>query len=525
MPEEALSMRKIREVLRLSALGLAQHQIARSCSIVQSTVHKYLKLAEAAQIGWPLPENLTDRQLDQLLFGKRPTPPSRRSHLAPDFPAIRKELEVHKDLTLELVWREYRQAQPEGYRYSRFCELYREWCGAQKLTLRQQHNPGEKLFVDYAGATIPIQNRETGEIHPASLFVAALGYSSYTFAEATWSQALPCWISSHIHAFEYFGGLPSIVTPDNLKSGVHKACRYEPDLNPTYNDMAAHYQVAVLPARPRKPRDKAVVENAVQLVQRWIVAALRKRTFFSLDELNLAIAELLIALNHKPFRKREGTRASQFAAFDKPALRPLPAERYEIGEWRKLKVDLDYHVSFDGHFYSVPYQLTGKQVDIRLTATAIEVFQQGLRVASHARSFLRDRATTLAEHQPKAHRQYLEWTPSRLLNWAGSAGPHTAELFRQILATKPHPEVGYRCCLGLVRLGQKYSIARLEAAAARALHYGAYSLARVESILKHRLESEPLPDSAQATPAPQILEHSNLRGAEYFNSLQRGLPC
>jgi transposase len=284
--------------------------------------------------------------------------------------------------------------------------------------------------------------------------------------------------------------------------------------------MAAHYGVAVLPARPRKPRDKAVVENAVQVVQRWIVAALRKRTFFGLDELNLAIAELLIALNNKPFRKREGTRASQFAAFDKPALRSLPTERYELGQWRKAKVDLDYHVSPDGHFYSVPYRLTGKQVDIRVTATAVEIFHEGLRVASHARSYVRGRATTLTEHQPKAHRQYLEWTPSRLLNWADSAGPHTAELFRQILATKPHPEVGYRCCLGLVRLGDKYTIARLEAAAARALHYAAYSLARVESILNHHLENEPLPDTAQTATAPPVLEHSNIRGAAYFNSIQ-----
>ena len=302
------------------------------------------------------------------------------------------------------------------------------------------------------------------------------------------------------------------------KAEFTKACRYEPDLNPTYNDLAAHYQVAVLPARPRKPRDKAVVENAVQVVQRWIVAALRKRTFFSLDELNLAIAELLIALNNKPFHKREGTRASQFAAFDKLALRPLPAERYEIGEWRKLKVDLDYHVSAGGHFYSVPYQLVGKQVDIRLTNTAVEVFHEGLRVASHARSYVRDRATTVAEHRPKAHRQYLEWTPSRLLSWADAAGPQTAELFRQILAAKPHPEAGYRACLGLVRLGGKYTTARLEAAAARALHFGAYSLSRVESILKHHLESEPLPDSAPATPAPPVLEHSNIRGAAYFDS-------
>lgn len=519
MPEEALSMRKIREVLRLSAMGLAQHQIARSCSIVQSTVHKYLKLAETAQLRWPLPEDLNDQKLDEVLFGKRPAKPSRRIHPPPDFAAIHKELQNHKDLTLELLWEEYRKAAPEGYGYSRFCDLYREWNRAHNCTLRQQHNPGEKLFVDYAGATIPIHNRETGEVHEAAIFVATLGFSSYTFAEATWSQELACWIGSHIRAFEYFDGLPMLVIPDNTRTGVRKACRYEPDLNPTYNDMAAHYGVAVLPARPRKPRDKAVVENAVQVVQRWIVAALRKRTFFSLAELNQAIAELLILLNQKPFRKREGTRASQFAAFDQPALRPLPAERYEIGQWRRLKVELDYHVPAEGHFYSVPYQLVGQEVDLRITAATVEIFRDGVRVASHARSFAVDRATTIAEHRPKAHQQYLEWTPSRLLSWAEAAGPHTAQLFRQILATKPHPEMGYRCCLGLVRLGGKHTTERLEAAAARALHFGAYSFASVESILRHHLEKEPLPGVAAEVP-PAVMVHPNIRGAAYFEAMQ-----
>jgi transposase len=512
-------MRKIREVLRLSALGLAQHQIARSCSIVQSTVHKYLKLAEAAQLRWPLPEDLSEQKLDELLFGKRTAPPSRRLHPAPDFAAIHKELQSHKNLTLELVWQEYKESDAGGYGRSRFCDLYREWCREQHCTLRQEHHPGEKLFVDYAGATIPIRNRDTGEVHEAAIFVAAMGFSSYTFAEATWSQDLPCWIGSHIRAFEYFEGLPMLVTPDNPKTGVRKACRYEPDLNPTYNDMATHYSVAILPARPRKPRDKAKVENAVQVVQRWIVAALRKRTFFTLAEVNTAIAELLVLLNNKPFRKREGTRASQFAAFDKPALRPLPADRYEIGQWRRLKVELDYHVPADGHFYSVPYQLVGKDVDIRLTASTVEIFYDGLRVASHPRSFVADKSTTVPEHRPKAHQQYLEWTPSRLLGWADAAGPNTAELFRQILAAKPHPEMGYRSCLGLVRLSGKHTSERLEAAAARALHFGAYSFASVESILRHRLENQPLPDVA-AEPQPAAIAHSNIRGAAYFDALQ-----
>ena len=512
-------MRKIREVLRLAAMGLAQHQIAASCSIVQSTVHKYLKLAEAAKIAWPLPADLNDRKLDELLFGRRCSPPSRRIHPPLDFATIGKELQNNKNVTLELLWQEYKTAEPDGYGYSRFCDLYRQWRRTQDFTLRQQHNPGEKLFVDYAGATVPIHNRDTGEVHQAAVFVATLGFSNYTFAEATWSQQSACWIGSHIRAFEFFGGLPRVVVPDNTKTGVTKACRYEPDLNPTYNDLAAHYGVAVMPARPRKPRDKAKVENAVQVVQRWIVAALRKRKFFSLAEVNEAIAELLTRLNDRPFRKREGTRASLFVAFDKPALQPLPAERFEIGHWRNLKVELDYHVLADGHFYSVPHQLVGQQVDIRTTAATVEIFHDGLRVASHARSLASQPANiTLPEHRPKAHQQYLEWTPSRLLSWAEAAGPHIAGLFRHILATKPHPEMGYRTCLGLMRLSGKYSVERLEAAAARALHFHAYSLASVESILHHHLETQPIPETVGIPSA--IVVHDNIRGATYFDSLQ-----
>jgi transposase len=389
--------------------------------------------------------------------------------------------------------------------------------GAERgtLSLRQQHAPGEKMFVDYAGATIPIHTRDDGEIQEAAIFVATLGFSSYTFAEATRSQELPCWIAWHIRAFEYFGGLPRLVVPDNTKTGVRKPCRYEPDLNPTYSELAAHYSVAVLPARPRKPRDKAKVESAVQVVQRWIIAALRKRRFYSLGEVNEAIGVLLARLNNKPFRKREGTRASLFAAIEKPALRPLPVERYEMGCWRSVKVDLDYHVPAEGHFYSVPYRLVGQQVDIRLTGTTVEIFHKGMRVASHARSFLADQ-TTIAEHRPKAHQQYLDWTPSRLLSWADAAGPNTGELFRQILATKPHPEMGYRACLGLVRLGSKHTIERLEAAAARALHIRGYSLASIASILQHRLESQPLPEASAAPPS--LVAHANIRGAAYFDS-------
>ena len=516
-------MRKTREVLRLAALGLAQHQIAKACSIVQSTVHNYLKLAKAANVSWPLPDDLSDQKLDALLFSKKADPPSRRIHPAPDYAAIHKQLQTHKNLTLQLLWDEYQKEQPDGYGYSRFCDLYGEWTGARNITLRQQHRPGEKVFVDYAGATIAIHDPITGEVHQAAVFVAACGLSSYTFAEATWSQEMACWIGSHIRTFEFFQGVSTIVVPDNPKTGVSKAHRYEPDLNPTYSEMAAHYGVAVIPAGPRKPRHKAKVENAVQVVQRWIIAALRKRKFFSLAEANQAIAELLVNLNNKKFRKREGTRASWFQALDQPALQPLPSERYQIGHWSKRKVELDYHIPADGSFYSVPYRLVGQQVDIRLTTTLVEIYQHSVRVASHVRSSIPGHVTTLTDHRPKAHQQYLEWTPLRLLGWAATNGPNTAQLFEKILETKPHPEIGGRSCMGLKSLAGKYTPARLEAAAGRALHFGAYSMHSVESILQHHLEDQPLPVAnpiqPEAKPKPEVaVVHENIRGAAYFDN-------
>lgn len=516
MPEERLSMRKIREVLRLSAMGLSQHEIARSCSIVQSTVHKYLKLAKAANLTWPLPDDWGDGKISEVLLGS-PKPPQRRRKL-PDFATLHKELETHKNLTLELLWQEYRQDHPQGYGYSRFCELYNQWCGRQQLTMRFDHTPGEKMFADYAGDTLPIHDPETGQIHQAAIFVAVLGFSCYTFAEATWSQQLPCWLSSHMRAFEFFSGVPSLVVVDNTTCAVKKPHRYEPDLNPTYQDMAIHYGTAVMPARPRKPRDKAKVENGVQVVQRWIVAGLRKRTFFSLSEVNEAIGELLLKLNTKPMRKRGGaTRAALFNAHDKPALQALPTAAFTLGQWSHHKVDRDYHVPAADHFYSVPYQLVGQRVDIRLTASSVEIFHKGLRVATHSRNTQPGRErTTIDAHRPDSHQRYLEWTPSKLMAFGQSVGPQTARLFEQILASKPHPEIGFRCCIGIARLADKHGAQRLEAAAGRALFFGMDSLKQLASILDHRLEEQPLP--ACAEPARPALLHDNLRGAHYYDA-------
>ena len=366
-------------------------------------------------------------------------------------------MQTHKNLTLQLVWQEGRESNPDGYGYSRFCDLYRRWLKKLDLVLRQEHRAGEKMFVDYAGATIPIHDPESGEVHPAAVFVAVLGASSYTFAEATTGQDLRNWIGSHMRAFEFFGGVAEVVVPDNLKSAVTHPSYYEPDLNPTYRDLGEHYGVAIIPARPYRARDKAKAEVGVQVVQRWIVAALRKRKFFSLAEVNQAIAELLARLNQRPFRKREGSRATLFAQLDQPALKPLPAIRYQFGEWETARVNIDYHIEVERHYYSVPYALVHQQVEVHLTGETVEVLYRGVRVTSHVRSYQPGKATTLTEHMPKSHQKYVGRTPSRLIEDAEQIGPYAGQLVEAILAAKRHPEQGYRSCLGILTPGENLS--------------------------------------------------------------------
>jgi transposase len=519
MPQQALSMRKIREVLRLRYdLGLRQQEIARSCSICQSSVHRYLERASAAGLSWPLAEDCDDRRLNELLFPAEPTgecPPAR----APlDFAEIHRQLQSHKHVTLQLLWEEYRQSQPDGYRYSRFCELYRRWQRKQEVVLRQDHRAGEKMFVDWAGDPILIYDRNGGEAQPASLFVAALGASSYTFARATASQDLANWIDCHIQAFEFFQGTTKLVVPDNPRTGVTRACRYEPDLNRTYLELAQHYSIAIMPARPYKARDKAKVEAAVLLAEHWLLAVLRHEKFFSLADLNQAIAQLLERLNQRPFRKRPGTRASLYATLDRPALQSLPAERYVLSEWKTVRVNIDYHVEVDRHYYSVPYQLAGEQVEARFTTTTVEIFQRGKRVASHVRSFADYHHTTQHEHMPKSHQAHREWTPSRLIHWGQSVGEATGQLIRHILESKPHPEIGYRACLGIQSLGKRFSPARLEAACRRALQAQIYSYQSVKSILQRGLDRQLSLTSEAERSTP---EHENLRGSNYYQSTSK----
>jgi transposase len=440
-------------------------------------------------------------------------PVSATGRTVPDCASLHTELK-RKGVTLTLLWEEYLSEHPQGYRYSQFCELYRQWARKLKLSMRQIHKAGEKLFVDYAGQTLPIVNPHTGEISEAQIFVAVLGASSYTFAEATLSQNLPDWLGSHRRAFEFFGGIPEIVIPDNLKSAVSKPCRYEPDLNPSYQDLAEYYGTAVIPARVRKPKDKAKAEVGVQIVERWILARLRNQTFFCLAEANAAIRRLLNDLNGRPFKKLPGCRKEAFETLDRPALKPLPAEAYTFSQWKKVRVGIDYHVEIDGHYYSVPFQLRGQQLDARITAGSIECFVQRKRVASHPRSFQKGRHSTVAAHMPKGHQDYADWTPERLIRWAAKTGPRTASLTEAILASRQHPQQAFRSAMGLMRLAKVYTPQRLEAACDLALDGGATNYKSVKSILSTGLDQQP---RQQTLPISDPIAHDNIRGGHYYH--------
>jgi transposase len=509
-------MHLIKEVLRLTAAGLSQRQIGRSLHLSHGVVGKYQAAALRTGLSWPLPEELDDAALADRLGTRTDDNSVTRANARrapPDFASIHEQLK-QKGVTRQLLWEEYRAAHPaDGYGYTQFCFHYQEWQSHLKLVMRQTHRAGEKLFIDYAGPTVPIVNPVTGEVRDAQIFVAVLGASNYTYAEATWTQGLADWIGSHTRAFTFFGGVPELVVPDNLLSAVSKACRYEPLLNTSYYQMLAHYGTAALPARPYKPRDKAKVEVAVQVVERWILARLRKQTFFSLFDLNLAIRQLLSALNQRPFKKLPGSRRSQFEALDQPALRPLPAQAYEYAEWRTARVSLDYHVEVDKHYYSVPHSLLRQQLDVRLTEKTIELFLRGQRVAVHVRSRRQGSHSTNAEHMPKAHRAHMEWTPGRLLNWAVEVGPHTRDLVKHLLWNRPHPEMGYRSCLGLLNLAKRFGKERLEAACQRALQLDSPNRRSVVSILQQGLDQLPLPETAPTQP---LLIHENIRGPGYY---------
>lgn len=459
-------MRKIREVLRQRwEWGLSERLVAASCSLARSTVAKYVKRAVEAGLSWPLPEEMTDEELERCLFPISLADET-GSRFIPEWSEVHRQL-ARKGVSLQLVWEEYKEAHPDGLQYTQFCVRYREWRETLDLPMRQEHKAGEKLFVDFCGQTMPITDRKTGEIRQAQVFVAVLGASNYTYVEACWTQGLPEWIMAHVHAFQFIGGVPALTISDNLKAGVAAAHRYEPEVNRTYEELAEHYGCALLPARVRKPKDKAKVEKGVQDVERRILAALRHNTFFHLDELNEAIKWRLVQYNERPFQKLDGCRRSIFEQLDKPALRPLPAQPYEYAEWKKARVNIDYHVSVDGAYYSVPYQLVNQSIDVRVTLTCVEFFHKSKRVASHLRLQRKGQYATVAAHMPKGHQEFVEWTPERLVRWAEKTGPLTVQVVESIIRGRPHPQQGFRACLGLMRLGKEYGPERLEAACAR----------------------------------------------------------
>ena len=512
MTAERTSMRTIREVLRLKwEKGISNKKIASSCNVSRSTIRDYLERAERASLSWPLPPDLDDDGLEAKLFPpeEKESPVKRQM---PDMAYIRGELS-RKGVTLRLLWLEYKQSNPEGYQYSQFCELYNQWKGKLDVSFRQTHRAGEKLFVDYAGQTIPVTDGNTGKQMEAHLFVATLGASSYTFAWAAISMDMASWIDANVRALKFIGGVPEMIVPDNLKTGVTKPCYYEPDINPTYHSFACHYGTAIIPARRLKPKDKAKVESAVQVAERWILAALRNHTFFSTEELNRGIAEKLVDFNSRKFQKMDGSRRSLYETLDRPALKALPSADYQYAEYRKVRVNMDYHVEVDHHYYSVPYQLVKEEVEAWVTTATIEILFKNRRVVVHPRSYEKYKHTTRTEHMPKAHQKYLEWTPSRIIEWAGKNGPNTQKLTSGIMERRKHPEQGFRACLGIMRLAKRYSPERLEAACGRALALNAYSYRSVESILKTNLDKQELPESSTVE---KSVIHGNIRGKEYY---------
>jgi transposase len=505
-------MRKINEVLRLRAAGLSVREIARSTGAGRTTVFEYLVRADAAGLSWPLPEGMGDDEVEAVLFPpltaalaeRRPTP---------DWRDVHRELHRGRHVTLRLLWLEWRQDQPEGWGYTQFCVHYQAWLGAQDVVMRLDFPAGARMLVDYAGDKVPVVDPGTAEVADAEVFVALLGCSGLIYAEASMSQDLASWLMAHVHAFEAYGGVTEATTPDNLKSGVTRACYYDPDVNASYAELARHYGTVILPTRAAHPRDKAAVEAGVLQVERWVLAPLRNRTFFSLAELNRAIRQKVAELNNKAFRGAPTSRRELFEELERPALKPLPAQRYELAEWKKVTVNIDYHVEFDKHYYSVPYTLVRQKLELRATKETVEVYKGGRRVASHAREYGRRRYITDPAHMPASHRAHLEWTPSRLVDWAATVSPHAAALAQKLLESKPHPEHSYRACLGLMGLARRYGNARLGAACARALASGALSYTSVKSILVEGLDRVPI---TKASPAPVPPVHENLRGGSYY---------
>jgi transposase len=526
-------MRSIREVLRLKwNLRRTDTEVRLAVGCARSTVGEMVRRAQAAGLtSWEQVEALNDAEVEARLYPFSPNGPFSRATARPlpDWAQVHEELKRHRDinLTLTILWQEYKEQHPEdGYQQTQFFAYYARWKQRLAISMRQEHRAGEKSFVDFC-AGLSLTDRRTGEKIPTELFVGCLGASSYTYAEAVLSQDLPAWLLCHVHMYEFFGGVSEITTPDNLRAGVTKPCRYEPEINPSYNDLARHYGTAIIPARVRKPRDKAKVEAAVLVAQRWILARLRRRIFYTLAEMNEAIRECLELLNNRVMRHLKKSRRELWEALDRPALKPLPPVRYELAQWERTRLRINYHVRYDDHHYSAPYTLIDKELWVRATAETIEVLHQGMRVASHQRSFLKGKYTTLPEHMPPAHRGVAEWTPERISRWAEKIGPHTRRLVQEVLRRRPHPQQAFNSALGIIRLSQPHGAQRLERACQKALALDSPSYKTIETMLKNRMEAvehvatgcaqSPDGDDGQRSAQLSLLAAPNVRGGGYYH--------
>jgi transposase len=504
-----LTVRQIRRLLRLHHEGKATREIGRALGVARSTIQDALKRAVAAGVVWPEAEGLADEELEARMFSRPGVKVGIRRRAEPDWALLVRELR-RPGVNMTVLWEEFGRDVEGGYGYSRFCDLFRGYEQRLSPVMRQHHVAGEKIFVDYSGKRLGICDPKTGEIHAAEIFVAVAGASNYTFAEATWTQTLPDWIGSHVRMLRFYGGCPRLLVPDNLKSGVNKASFYDPEINRTYAKMALHYDLDVLPARPHHPKDKAKVEAGVRFAQSYILGRLRNQTFFSIEEANLAIAQVMVLMNTRPMRRLGVSRLELFKTVERQALQPLPAADYEYAEWSKARVNIDYHVEAKDFLYSVPHQLIREEVETRVTQKVVEIFHKGKRVAAHARRYGGDRHGSEPDHMPSHHRFYAEWSPDRFRRWGADFGPDTEGLMIAILASRRHPEQAFRSCLGVLRLYRDIGKDRAETVSARALSVGALNYKSVASIIAHNLDRV---DPADAS----VVHHANVRGPKFFH--------
>lgn len=514
MPTKRISMRQLREILRLRLhADLSMRQIKSSLRISLGAVQKVTSKAKAQNLNWEAVDKLDDQQLARLFYPAADTRTTGDFEL-PDWVEIHRELR-RKGVTKHLLWEEYTQQYPNrSYSYPQYCFLYQDWVKKQKRSMRQIHKAGDKLFVDYAGQTVSIVNGDTGEIRQAQIFVAVLGASNYTYCEATWTQSLPDWLGSHARTFTHLGGVPRLIVPDNLRSGVSRACRYDPDINPSYQQLSAHYGVAIMPARPRKPKDKAKAEVGVQIIERWILARLRHYTFFSLAEINTCIKALLIDVNNRSFKQLKGTRQQWFESLDKPALAPLPKQAYQYTDIKTVKVNIDYHVQYGQHLYSVPHHLVGEKVELHAKDKLIELYFHKQRICSHVRKYYPG-MTTVAEHMPVRHEKQHQWSAGRLMNWAKDLGDEVLIWVKGQLKRKQHEQQAYRVCLGILNLSKRYPASRINNACAIANQHHLYRLKQIKSILESNQDQLLDESKEQLTLLPQA--HENIRGPQSFH--------